>query len=103
MPHPLQIFSQSDYLIRIVDINLHTEWQTVQIQISWLLRNQLIWIYTVSKDRKYPGSTGQGLRWWFLCCSNSSGAVARCIAARVTFCFTFHVSCFIVLIVIRAC
>ena len=38
MPHPFQIFSQSDYLIQIADINLHTEWQTVQIQISWLLQ-----------------------------------------------------------------
>ena len=32
MPCPFQIFSQSDYLIQIVDKNLHTEWQTVQIQ-----------------------------------------------------------------------
>ena len=38
MPCPLQIFSQSDYTFWIVDINLHTEWQTVQIQISWLLQ-----------------------------------------------------------------
>ena len=38
MPHPFQIFSQSDYLIQIVDINSHTEWQAVQIQISWLLQ-----------------------------------------------------------------
>ena len=38
MPHPFQIFSQSDDLIQIVDINSHTEWQTVQIQISWLLK-----------------------------------------------------------------
>ena len=38
MPHHLQIFSQSDYSIQIVDINSHTEWQTVQIQISWLLQ-----------------------------------------------------------------
>ena len=30
--------SQSDYFIQIVDINSHTEWQTVQIQISWLLQ-----------------------------------------------------------------
>ena len=36
MPHPFLIFSQSDYLIQIVDINSHTEWQTVQIQVSWL-------------------------------------------------------------------
>ena len=38
MPCPLPIFSQSDYLIQVVDINSHTEWQTVQIQISWLLQ-----------------------------------------------------------------
>ena len=38
MPHPFQIFSQLDYLIQIIDINSHTEWQTVQIQISWLLQ-----------------------------------------------------------------
>ena len=38
LPCPLLIFSQSDYLIQIVDINSHTEWQTVQIQISWLLQ-----------------------------------------------------------------
>ena len=61
MPRPFQIFSQSDYLIQIVDINSHTEWQTVQIQISWLLRSQLIWIYTVCKGQVYPGSAGQGL------------------------------------------
>ena len=34
----LLIFSQSDYLIQIVNINSNTEWQTVQIQISWLLQ-----------------------------------------------------------------
>ena len=57
MPHLLLIFSQPDYLIRIVAINSHTLWQTVQIQISWLL----IWIYTICKGRVYPGSAGQGL------------------------------------------
>ena len=35
---------------------------TVQIQISWLLRSQLVWIYTVCKGRVYPGSAGRGLR-----------------------------------------
>ena len=35
MPHPLLIFSQSEYLILVVDTNSHTYWQTVQIQISW--------------------------------------------------------------------
>ena len=61
MPHPLFIFSQSDYLIKIADINSQTEWLTVQIQISWLLRSQLIWIHTVCKCMIYPGSAGQGL------------------------------------------
>ena len=35
MPRPLLIFSQSDCLIQIVATNSHTEWQTVQTQISW--------------------------------------------------------------------
>ena len=55
-PRQLLIFSQSDNLIRIVAINSHTYWQTVQIQISWLLQ-----IYTVCKSRVYPVSAGQGL------------------------------------------
>ena len=38
MPRPLLTVSQSDYLIQIVDINSYTEWQTVQIQIGWLLQ-----------------------------------------------------------------
>ena len=32
------ILSQSDSLIQISDINSDTKWQTVQIQISWLLQ-----------------------------------------------------------------
>ena len=38
MPCPLLAFSKSDYLIQVVDTNTNTEWQTVQIQISWLLQ-----------------------------------------------------------------
>ena len=38
MPRPFLIFSQSDVLIQTVDTNTHTQWQTVQIQISWLLQ-----------------------------------------------------------------
>ena len=38
MQRPLLIFSQSDYLILIVDKNPHIQWQTSQIQISWLLQ-----------------------------------------------------------------
>ena len=41
MPGPILIFSQSDYLIGIVAINSHTLWQTVQIQISWLLQKPI--------------------------------------------------------------
>ena len=65
MSRPFQIFRQSDYLIQIIDINSHTELQTMQIQISWLLRS-LIWIYTVCKGRVYPGSAGQGLSYFGL-------------------------------------
>ena len=43
MSHPLLIVSQSDYLIQVVDTNSHTEWQTVQIQISWLLLAEANW------------------------------------------------------------
>ena len=38
MPHPFLIVSQPEYLIQIVDINSHTEWEIVQIQLSWLLQ-----------------------------------------------------------------
>ena len=37
MPHLLLVASQSDSLIQIVDIDSQTKWQTMQIQISWLL------------------------------------------------------------------
>ena len=33
----------------------------MQLQISWLLRSQLIWIYTVCKGSVYSGRAGQGL------------------------------------------
>ena len=38
MALPFLILSQSDHLIQVVDTNSNTEWQTVQIQISWLLK-----------------------------------------------------------------
>ena len=50
MQCPFKIFSQSDYLIQIVDTSSLTEWQTVQIQISWILRSQLIWMYSLQKQ-----------------------------------------------------
>ena len=38
MALPLITLSQSESLIQIIDINADTKWQTVQIQISWLLQ-----------------------------------------------------------------
>ena len=38
MLSPLIIDSQSDCLIQASDTNSNTEWQTVQIQIGWLLK-----------------------------------------------------------------
>ena len=63
MPYPFLIFSQSDDLIEIVDINSHTKWQTVQIQISWLLQKPTdLDLHCLYKDRVYPGSAGLGLK-----------------------------------------
>ena len=73
MPCLLLIFSQSEFLIRIVAINLHTWWQTVQIKISC----QLIWIYTVCKGRIYPGSAGQGLKLFYDCHINTSSSYTK--------------------------
>ena len=61
MPRPLLILSQSDYLIRIVNISSHTYWQTEQIQISWLLKKPTDLDLHCLKRRAYPGSAGQGL------------------------------------------
>ena len=52
----LLIFSQSDCLVRIVPINSHTSWQTVQIQISWLLQKPTDLDLHCCKGRVYPGS-----------------------------------------------
>ena len=62
MPHSLLIFSQSDYLIQIFAINLHSWWQTVQILISWLLQKPTDLDLHCLQNRIYPGSAGQGLR-----------------------------------------
>ena len=59
LPH--LIFSQSDYLIQIVDTNSHTQWQAVQIQISWLLQKPTDLDLHCLQKRTYPGSAGQGL------------------------------------------
>ena len=62
MPHLCLIFSQSDYLIQIFAIELHPWWQTVQIQISWLLQKPTDLDLHCLQNRVHPGSAGQGLR-----------------------------------------
>ena len=66
MSKPLIILSQSESLIQIVDINSDTKWQTVQIQISWLLQKpadldlhclQRQGIYGLSRTRVKMGKT----------------------------------------------
>ena len=63
MPRPLLIVSQSDYLIQTVDKVSHIEWQTAQIQISWLLQkavhiqDQQDWGYMILGD-------GWGVEFW---------------------------------------
>ena len=61
MPCPNLIFSQSDYLIRIVVINSYTNGKQCRSRSVGFFRSQLIWIYTVCKGSVYPGSAGQGL------------------------------------------
>ena len=69
-PRPPPIFSQSDHPTQAVDTNSHSQWQTVQIQTSWLLQKptnlannadpELIQIYTICKCRAHLGPSGQG-------------------------------------------
>ena len=79
MTRPLLIFSQSDYLIQFVDIKSHTWWQTVQIQISWLLQKptdldlhclQRYGIYGFSRTRVNETEVQEILIMWML---NSKG------------------------------
>ena len=57
----LRNFSQPDYLIKVVGIDSHTEWQTVQIQISWLLQKPTDLDLHCLQSRVYPDSAEQGL------------------------------------------
>ena len=60
MPHPLTIFSLSDYLIQVL-IQIHIL-NAIRCRFrSAGFRSQLIWICTVCKGRAYPGSAGPGL------------------------------------------
>ena len=75
MPCPLLIVSQSEFLIQIVDINPHTEWQTVQIQISWLLQKPTDLDLHCLQDWVYPGSAGKGLKDWAAPYKNESSGI----------------------------
>ena len=62
MPHPLLNVSQSDSLIQVVHIIYsHTEQQTMQIQISWLLQKPTDLYLHCLQSREYLGSAGQEL------------------------------------------
>ena len=61
MPFPFLIFSQSDYLIQVVDTVHIFDDKLCRSRSVGFVRSQLIWIYTVCKGRAYPGSAGQGL------------------------------------------
>ena len=63
MPHPLLIFSQLVYLIRVIDTNSNTEWQTGQIQISLLQKPTDLDLHCLQRQGNSYGCTsaGQGL------------------------------------------
>ena len=62
MPHPLLIFSQSDYLIQVVDTNSHTQ-KTNSADPDQLASeaDRSGSTYTVCKGRAYLGTAGPGL------------------------------------------
>ena len=61
MPHPLVMFSQSDYLIQIVYTNSHINDKQCRSRSVCFWRSQLICIYSVCKGSAYPGPAGWGL------------------------------------------
>ena len=75
MTCPLLIFSQSDYLIQMVDMN-SDKWQTVQIQISWLLQKptdldlHCLQRQGISGFSRIRVKKLYKLAWWLRCASN---------------------------------
>ena len=61
MPHLFLFVSQSDYLIQVVDTSSYTWWQTVQIQISWLLQKTTDLDLLCLQRQTYSGLAGPGL------------------------------------------
>ena len=65
MPHPLIIVSQSDCMIQVGGINSHTEWQTVQIQIGWLLQKPTDLDLHCLLRQGMSCSAREGLNWFY--------------------------------------
>ena len=61
MPHPLLIFSHSNYLIQAVDTIQIFNGKQCRSRSVGFFRSQLIWIYTVCNGRAYQSSAGLGL------------------------------------------
>ena len=97
MPHPLihVIVSQSDYLIQAVDTNSTTEWQTMQLQISWLLKTPTDLDLHCCKGTAYLGPAGWGLNhiFQFRIINNLSFVKLACRVQNIFTCFVFvHLS-----------
>ena len=61
MPHPLLIFSQSEYLIQLAKLLQICILQKTNSVDPDQLASEQIWIYTVCKGKAYLGSAGPGL------------------------------------------
>ena len=80
---PLIFFSQSDYLIQmLIQIHILNDKQCRSWSVGFF-RSQLIWIYTVCKDRAYPGSAGTGLT---LNLNNNSGTSSASVSVKLVQC-----------------
>ena len=85
MSRPLLIFSQSDYLIQIVDTNSQTSRQTMQIQIIWLRQIDLA-LHRL-QNQGISGSAGQGLT---QCRLFSYCVVIATVSNSLSWSFTAH-------------
>ena len=70
MPCPFLISSQSDYLIRVFDRKSYIQWQTLQIQISWLLQKPPDLDLHCLLRQGMLCSAREGLNFFLFCISN---------------------------------
>ena len=86
MPHPHLILAP-DYLIQEFDINIHTEWLTVHIKISYLLQKPTdLDLHCLQRQSIYD-SAGQGLKSKSLsegawCAGRQTGSHKSCIVCK---------------------